>query len=56
MGSLERAAGSLRAVGLVHFSLYSSVLPALAYQIITKMIALKINSQANGKLLSTALH
>ena len=33
-----------------------SILPALAYQIIIKMIAFKSNNQANGTLLSTLLH
>ena len=57
MGSLERTVGSL--LGIIRPSSYitrfSSVLPALAYQII-KMIALKSNSQVNGTLPSAPLH
>ena len=57
-GSLEimarRMAGSLMGIRPTRFFKSSSILPALVYQIIIKMIALKSISQVNGILLNTS--
>ena len=49
--NLERIGGSLLDVRPLHYSCFFCILPALAHQIIIKMIALKSNSQVNGTFL-----
>ena len=49
--NLERIGGSLLDVRPLHYSCFFCILPALAHQIIIKMITLKSNSQVNGTFL-----